>query len=324
MISIRPASQRDLPLICAYVRELAEYEQLAHEAVAIPDDLRAALFGDEPRIFCDLAESDGAPVGFALWFYTFSSFTGRPGIYLEDLYVRSEHRGQGAGRALLTSLARRCAAEGLGRLEWAVLDWNAPSIAFYQSLGAAPLSDGTLYRLTGEPLEAVGREATPSPSIAVRRAASGDSGLIHGFLGEFAESQKMANDLTASERDLRAGLFGGRPRAFCEVAEWAGEPAGFADWIYSFSTFKGRHGIFLEDLYVRAHHRGRGLGRALLRDLARRCVTEGLARLEWGVMDWNAPAIAFYESLGAKPMSDWTVYRLTGDALAALGEREDA
>ncbi len=324
MISIRPAGQQDLPLVCAYIRELAEYERLAHEAVATTDDLHAALFGDQPKVFCELAESEGAPAGFALWFYTFSTFTGRPGIYLEDLYVRPEHRGHGAGRALLTSLARRCAAEDLGRLEWAVLDWNAPSIAFYKSLGAAPLIDGTLYRLTGEALHALGREARPISSIGIRPAAPEDSGLIHGFLRDFAESQKMAADLTATEEGLGAGLFAGRPRGFCEIAQWAGRPAGFADWIYSFSTFKGRHGIFLEDLYVRPQHRGLGLGRALLGELARRCVQEDLARLEWGVMDWNSPAIAFYESVGARPMSDWTVYRLTGDALKALGQEGDA
>ncbi len=153
MISIRPALPEDTDLVCSFIRELAEYEQLAHEAVATPEDVRTALFATQPRVFCDLAEWDGEPAGFALWIYTFSTFLGRHGIYLEDLYVRPQFRGRGLGKALLENLARRCAAEGLGRLEWAVLNWNTPSIAFYEALGAQPMSDWTVYRLTGDALQ---------------------------------------------------------------------------------------------------------------------------------------------------------------------------
>ena len=156
MPSIRPAMPEDAALICAYIRELAEYERLAHEAVATEADLSAALFCEQPKVFCDLAEWEGQPAGFALWFYTFSTFRGRHGIYLEDLYVRPEHRGRGLGKALLARLARRCADEQLGRLEWAVLDWNAPSIAFYESLGARPMNDWAVYRLTDEALATLG------------------------------------------------------------------------------------------------------------------------------------------------------------------------
>jgi GNAT superfamily N-acetyltransferase len=104
------------------------------------------------------------------------------------------------------------------------------------------------------------------------------------------------------------------------VAEWAGEPVGCAIWFYSFSTFRGRHGIYLEDLYVRPEHRSRGIGRGLLARLARRCLDEGLPRLEWSVLDWNEPALAVYRALGAEPMSEWTVHRVTGEALARLGD----
>ena len=158
MIRIRPAEAKDAGLIAGFIRELADYEQLSHEAQADEADIAAALFGEQPTVFCDLAEWSGQPVGFALWFYTFSTFKGRRGIYLEDLYVRLEHRGRGLGKALLTNLARRCAAEGLGRLEWAVLDWNAPSIAFYESLGARPMKDWTVYRLTDEALLMLGEK----------------------------------------------------------------------------------------------------------------------------------------------------------------------
>jgi GNAT superfamily N-acetyltransferase len=117
---------------------------------------------------------------------------------------------------------------------------------------------------------------------------------------------------------ITAALFGPNPRVFCDIAEWEDEPAGFALWFYSFSTFRGRHGIYLEDLFVRPAFRGRGLGKALLARLARRCAEEGLARLEWGVLDWNEPSIAFYRSLGAIAMDGWTKNRLDGEALARL------
>ena len=157
MLKIRPATAQDAGLVCDYVRELAEYERLAHEAVATEADLHAALFCDRPKVFCDLAEWDGQPAGFALWFYTFSTFRGRHGIYLEDLYVRPALRGRRIGRALLEGLARRCAAEDLARLEWAVLDWNAPSIAFYEGLGAKPMNDWTVYRLSGDDLQTLAK-----------------------------------------------------------------------------------------------------------------------------------------------------------------------
>jgi GNAT superfamily N-acetyltransferase len=115
-------------------------------------DVGRDLFGPNPRVFCDIAERDGQPIGFALWFYNYSTFRGRHGIWLEDLFVVPEARGGGAGKALLRRLARRCVDQGLGRMEWAVLDWNAPSIAFYDSLGASALDDWTTRRLTGEAL----------------------------------------------------------------------------------------------------------------------------------------------------------------------------
>ncbi|MBV9217810.1 MAG: GNAT family N-acetyltransferase [Methylobacteriaceae bacterium] len=156
-LSIRRAGPSDAPLILALVRELAEYERLAHEVVATQDELAAALFGQNPRVFCDLAEwtetpDPPQPAGFALWFYNFSSFRGRHGIFLEDLFVRPAHRSGGIGQALLRHLARRCLEEGLARLEWDVLDWNEPSIAFYKAHRAVPVEGWTRYRLTGDAL----------------------------------------------------------------------------------------------------------------------------------------------------------------------------
>ena len=154
-VIIRPAVPADAALIHGFVRALADYEKLLHEVEASEADLAQHLFGDSPRLFCDIAESDGAPVGFAIWFYNYSTFRGRHGIYLEDLFVVPEARGLGAGKALLRRLAQRCEEQGLARLEWAVLDWNAPSIAFYDSLGATAQTDWIIRRLTGEPLKAM-------------------------------------------------------------------------------------------------------------------------------------------------------------------------
>jgi GNAT superfamily N-acetyltransferase len=163
MLNIRPAAPGDGALIHALVAALADYERLAHQIEATPGHFEAALFGPSPRVFCDIAEwqADGRreTAGLALWFYSFSTFRGCHGIYLEDLFVRPEQRGRGIGRALLAGLARRCVAESLGRLEWSVLDWNEPALGFYRALGAQPMDEWTVYRLTGEPLARLGSAA---------------------------------------------------------------------------------------------------------------------------------------------------------------------
>jgi len=151
-VTIRVATFGDAPLILDFIRELAEYERLLHEVEATEADVRRDLFGENPRAFCEIAERDGGPVGFVLWFYNYSTFRGRAGIYVEDLFVRPEARGLGAGKALLRRLAQRCVDAELGRLEWAVLNWNAPSIAFYDSLGASAKTEWTVRRLDGAAL----------------------------------------------------------------------------------------------------------------------------------------------------------------------------
>ncbi len=156
-VAIRPAVPADAALIFRFIRDLAEYEKLLHEVRATEQDMAGILFGPFPRAFCDIAELDGNPVGFALWFYSVSTFEGRHGLYLEDLFVKPEARGVGAGKALLRRLAQRCRDEGLTRLEWAVLDWNAPSIAFYDRLGATAKTEWITRRLSGAALEALAR-----------------------------------------------------------------------------------------------------------------------------------------------------------------------
>jgi GNAT superfamily N-acetyltransferase len=157
VLTLRAAAPADVPEILALIRELADYERLLHEVDATPEGLHAALFGPTPRVFCDLAEQDGVITGFALWFYSFSTFRGRHGIYLEDLFVRPAMRGHGIGRALLADLAARCLREDLARLEWSVLDWNEPALAFYRTLGARGMTDWIPHRVTGEALLTLAR-----------------------------------------------------------------------------------------------------------------------------------------------------------------------
>jgi GNAT superfamily N-acetyltransferase len=151
-ITIRPAAEGDVTVILQFIRDLAKYEHLEHQVVVTEGLLREALFGSRPYAEVVLACLNGEPVGFALFFHNFSTFLGRAGIYLEDLYVRPEARGHGVGRRLLAWLAATAVSRGCGRLEWSVLDWNEPSIRFYRNLGAVALDDWTLYRVTGPAL----------------------------------------------------------------------------------------------------------------------------------------------------------------------------
>jgi GNAT superfamily N-acetyltransferase len=163
MLTLRVATQRDVAVIRRLIQSLAEYEKLAHEARADETQLATALFGATPRVFCELADwaSPAEPVrtvGFALWFYSFSTFRGAHGLYLEDLFVEPDFRGRGVGRALLQRLARRCVDEQLGRLEWAVLDWNAPARRFYESVDARPMTEWIVHRVSDEALQRLARD----------------------------------------------------------------------------------------------------------------------------------------------------------------------
>lgn len=155
-------------------------------------------------------------------------------------------------------------------------------------------------------------------SLRIRRARPGEAGLVLDFVRELAAYEKLSHEVEATEAMIAVALFGNDPRLFCAIAEWNGEPVGFAVWFLNFSTFSGRHGIYLEDLYVRPSHRGKGIGKALLVYLAKECVDNGWSRLQWAVLDWNAPSIAFYKSLGAVMLDDWTLCRVSGPALTRL------
>jgi len=152
-LEIRAATEDDVSLILSLIKELAEYEHLSHEVVATEEGLRDSLFGERRVAEVLIGYHEREPVGFALFFHNISTFLGRPGIYLEDLYVRPRYRGMGFGRTLLVHLAKLARERSCGRLEWSVLDWNEPAIGFYRGIGASPVSGWTVYRLTGETLD---------------------------------------------------------------------------------------------------------------------------------------------------------------------------
>ena len=158
-------------------------------------------------------------------------------------------------------------------------------------------------------------------SLLIRRACPEQAGLVLSFVRELAEYEKLVHELEATEEMIAEALFGESPRLFCDIAEWNGEPAGFAVWFINYSTFSGRHGIYLEDLFVRPAFRRNGIGKALLNHLASECLANGWSRLQWAVLDWNTPSIEFYKSLGAVLMDEWTVCRVTGAALQRLAQK---
>ena len=156
--------------------------------------------------------------------------------------------------------------------------------------------------------------------LVIRPAVPGDAALVVQFIAALAAYEKLSHEANANEADIVRDLFGDSPRVFCEIAEWEGKPVGFTLWFYTYSTFQGRHGLWLEDLYVDPAMRGKGIGKALLVNLARRCVAEGLGRFEWWVLDWNEPSIEFYKSQGGIMQDEWTKVRIDGEALVALGK----
>ncbi|MBS1910539.1 MAG: GNAT family N-acetyltransferase [Bacteroidetes bacterium] len=157
-------------------------------------------------------------------------------------------------------------------------------------------------------------------TLAIRAATEADSALLLRFITQLADYERLSHAVVATEQDIHAALFGPHPGAEAVIAEYDGQPAGFAIFFHNFSTFAGRKGIYLEDLFVLPELRGRGIGGALLRHLAALAVERGCARMEWAVLDWNEPAIGFYREMGAEPMDDWTVFRLSGEALRNAGE----
>ena len=155
-MKIRPAQREEVGIVLQLIHDLAHYEKAPHEVEATENELLATLFVEDPKVFCDVVEVDGEIVGMAIWFLNYSTWQGKHGIYLEDLFINPEFRGRGYGKALLQHLAKICDAQGYGRFQWWVLDWNSPAIEFYRSLGAVAMDEWTVYRVSGEALKELG------------------------------------------------------------------------------------------------------------------------------------------------------------------------
>mgnify|MGYP001424766162 FL=1 len=156
-MNIRPARKEEVGIVLQLIHDLAHYEKAPNEVEATERELLATIFSDEPRVFCDLVEVDGVIAGMAIWFLNYSTWQGKHGIYLEDLFIKPEFRGRGYGKSLLQHLARICEENGYGRFQWWVLDWNSPAIEFYRSLGAVAMDEWTVYRVSGDELKDLGK-----------------------------------------------------------------------------------------------------------------------------------------------------------------------
>ncbi|MEM9292898.1 MAG: GNAT family N-acetyltransferase [Acidobacteriota bacterium] len=352
-VRLRAAVESDLPVILDFIQQLAAYEGLEAMCVVTADDLRGTLF-PEPLstgpIYAEAVlaeekrgaegEESWAAVGFAVFNHNYSTFLGRPGLWLEDLYVHPSQRGRGLGKALLQHLAQVALERGCGRMEWWVVSWNDSARRFYESLQARAMSEWVVYRLAGETLDNMARfggppegQSTPGPEegalrlpegVRLRDATVEDVPVILRFIEELADYERLRHECVATEEHLHRTLFGDRAYAHVVLAEreeadhqedgdW--RPVGFALYFHSYSAYLGRPGLWLEDVYVPKSERGQGLGKALLQRLAQIAVERRCGRMEWWVLDWNEPSIRFYESLEAEAMKDLVVYRLTGPTL---------
>ena len=317
---IRFATREDVPVIVALIREAAEFEGHAQLATATPERLAEELFGDTSACECLIGEHDGTPVGFAVFFHNFSTFLCRKGLYLEDLFVRPAARGTGMGKALLQRLARIAVERDCGRFEWGVLQWNVAAQAFYKRMGATVMEDWRVCRVAGDELQTLGAPLTAvdgSPA-RIRLATRADVPVIVELIRELAVYEHLEHLATATPARLEVELFGDRPSCECIIGEHAGEPVGFALFFHNVSTYLGRKGLYLEDLFVRPTARGTGMGKRLLQGLAQMAVERECGRFEWSVLDWNVDAQAFYQRMGATLLPDLRICRVTGDALQAL------
>lgn len=314
--SIRPAVSTDVAALFDLILALAEYERLRHEVIGSAEALHQHLFGDSACIEALVAEHQGQVVGFALFFISYSTFITQPGVYLEDLFVLPQYRGQKVGKALLVNLARLTVERGYGRLEWSVLDWNEPAIGFYKRIGAEILEDVRVCRVAGTALPQLA-----ATSANLRLATRSDSADIFALVS--------AN----IEHDGSLQLFKGNPKRLAEhlfdqhyvqavVVEQAAKVVGLALFYTTYSTFLTKPGLFIEDLFVLPEYRGQSFGKALLANLAQQVIERDYGRLEWRVRTWNQPAIEFYQRIGATLLPDWRVCLLyrTGVEQLALEE----
>jgi len=320
VVQIRPATASDVLTLFALIRALAEYEKLSDAVVGSAEALRQDF--ERSCIEAILAEQDGKAVGFALFFSSYSTFLAKPGIYLEDLFVLPEYRGQGIGKALLSHLAQRVLERNGGRLEWSVLDWNQPAIAFYQRIGATIQEENRICRVTCDLLPHMAALGDPDITAQIRSIVPDDISALFRLIQAKAEFDRQLHQFNSDSTALSQHLFDPHPDVEGLVVEQAGQLVGFATFSPNYSTFLTRPGIYLEDLFVLPDYRTQGIGKTLLAKLAQTALDRHCGRLEWLVATWNEQAIAFYQHMGATILPDWRICRMTGEAIGQLAGRE--
>jgi len=318
-VTLRFADRTDAVNLFALIQALADYENLTDAVVGSAAALADHLFGAAPCIEAIVVEDAKKIVGFALFFTSYSTFKTNPGIYLEDLFVLPDYRGQGVGKALLARLAQIVVERQWKRLNWSVLDWNQPAIAFYRRMGAAIAEDTRICRVTGDDLTQLAARTNSS----LRPAVPNDVPALVALAKANADFHHSLPDFVGKPEALAEHLFGKQVYAEAIVAEQSNRVVGFALFFTNYSTFLTKPGLYIEDLFVAADYRRQGLGQALLVNLAQQAVARDCGRLEWLVATWNQPAIAFYQQMGAVVLADWRICRVTGVAIATLAQSAD-
>lgn len=314
-VTLRPATPTDVPAIFELIQELAEYEKLTHAVTGNIDALNEHLFGSKPYVEAILAEYTGQAVGFALFFHNYSTVLTQPGIYLEDLFVRLDFRRMGIGKAILSHLAQLTVSRGGGCLEWSVLDWNEPAIAFYRRLGAVIWEDGRICRITGDSLTQLADKASIT---MLRSITSADIPTLFRLMQVKAEIEQQSRNFTSNAKALQEHLFGSRRYAEVLLIEQAGQAVGFVLFFYNYSTFLTKPGLCIADWFILPEYQRQDSELSLLTYLAQLAVSRGCGRVEWMVADSHQQAIAFYESIGISVLPDWRLCQVTGDSLIQL------
>lgn len=303
-LTLRPAIPTDTPTLFHLIKSLADYEKLSHEVVGTEEALHIHLFGDRPIIEAILAEWEGEPVGFALVFRNYSLQVAKPGLYLEDLFVLPDYRSQGIGKALLSQLKTLVIERQYHRLDWSVLDWNAPAIAFYQRIGATIDPDLRINRVMGESLSHLAQAL--SESVIVRPLRSEDVPTLLSW----RQSEK---NFSATPEQVEADCLGDNPIAEALVLEAAGQLRGGAFFFLSYSTFLTRPGLVIESL-ICAPDAALEEELQLIQGVARLAVERGCGRLEWWVAIADQERLAAYQRLGIPMMDDWRLCQLSVNA----------
>jgi len=328
--AVRPATTTDVPTVFKLIQALAEYENLSHEVVGTEAKLFEHLFGDRPYIESFLVEEKSTPVGFALFFKNYSAEVGTPGYYLEDLFVFPDYRGKGLGKALLMALAHHAHSQEFKHLQWSVLDWNAPAIAFYQKIGAVVHEHHRIARITGSALNQAAHSAQASSED---RDGSFNTQLTTSKLIDAHQLNLLAesilnhpskcdpgnNDLQLFLADHSHKLLNTMatdPPGVEAIALHQGDDlVGLATFTHSYSTFLTQPGLFVESLVVAGEY---SLRYPLLQALAQIAIERQCGRLEWLVDQNDGQAIAQCQQLGGVVLADWRICRMNEEAIATL------